>query len=256
MEFAQISVATASRALNEYTRRWPYNLTYERSGKIYIAEPGFVPAFSHDPLAGLDLVSTGLFKRYISSPISPVNLTSGISPKLEFDHVRTLTSAACCGFVVTVQYVSLRSGTRNRQLAPTHFFNSLSNWYCRAFDCSSGEFRVFRLSRFKKILDITALPSSLPEDRDWQTEVVLSLMPHPKHLQPEAIRLDLGLEDKPVLNVVVRAALAGYCLQEIRVDCSPHATLPAIEFPLHLANRYELASVASMQLSPGFAVSN
>ncbi|MEZ8097126.1 WYL domain-containing protein [Photobacterium swingsii] len=253
MEFAQISVATASRTLSEYTRRWPHNLTYKRSEKLYVAELDFVPAFSHDPLAGLDFLATGLIKRHIPSPLSSANLTAGISLTLNPELIRMLTSAACRGSAVTVQYVSLQSGTRERLIAPTQFFSSMGNWYCRAFDFSSSEFRVFRISRFKQVLNTVSLPSPLPMDNEWLTEVVLTLVPHPNHQQPEAIRLDLGLENKPVLNLRVSAALAGYCLQEWRVDCSANAGLPAAQFPLHLANRYELTTVYSMCLAPGFS---
>ncbi len=256
MAFAQISVATASRTLGEYARRWPHNLTYKHSEKLYVAESSYVPVFSHDPQAGLDLIATGLITRCISSPLAPANLPTGITPALDPERVRLLTSSACRGSAVTVQYLSLSSGASERLLAPTHFFNSLGNWYCRGFDFSAGEFRVFRLSRFKHVVNSVPLPSPLPVDSEWLTEAVLTLVPHPNHHQPEAIRLDLGLENKPVLNLRVSAVLAGYCLQEWRVDCSAEATLPAAQFPLYLANHYELATLPSMCLAPGFASSD
>ncbi|TOM17335.1 hypothetical protein CGH82_19350 [Vibrio parahaemolyticus] len=259
MEFAQISVATASRTFGEYVRRWPHNLTYKHSEKLYVAKSGYIPVFSHDPQAGLDLIATGLVTRYISSALAPANLPVGIAPALDPERVRMLTSAACRSSAVTVQYLSLSSGASERLLAPTHFFNSLGNWYCRAFDFSageSGEFRVFRLSRFKHVVNVVQIPSPLPVDSEWLTEVVLTLVPHPNHHQPEAIRLDLGLENKPVLNLRISAALAGYFLQEWRVDCSVEAVLPAAQFPLHLANHYELATLASMCLAPGFDTSD
>lgn len=96
------------------------------------------------------------------------------------------------------------------------------------------------------------LKGTIPEDKEWNTTVVLTLAPHRKHKNPDALKQDLGLRDQPVHNVSVNAVIAPFVLNELRVDCSVTGELNPSQFPLQLLNREELQFIQGMHLTPGF----
>ena len=55
-----------------------------------------------------------------------------------------------------------------------------------------------------------------------------------------------------VLDINVRAAVAGYLLRRWNVDCSAEATLEGDEYHLWLNNRKALYGVDNLIISPGF----
>ncbi|MFT5117371.1 MAG: hypothetical protein ACI9NY_000900 [Kiritimatiellia bacterium] len=82
--------------------------------------------------------------------------------------------------------------------------------------------------------------------------MTLTLAPHPNHANQDAFRRDLGLTDKPVLNINVSLAMAGFVLSAMRVDCSEAADMDIHQFPLRCMNLHDLKDVESLQIAPGY----
>jgi len=101
-------------------------------------------------------------------------------------------------------------------------------WHLRAYDRKSNSFRDFVLTRITKVTIIAQIPFSGEdklEDHQWMRMVPLQIIPHPKNLEyPTAIKLDFGMENG-MLEVNVRAAMAGYLLRRWNVDCTEEATI-------------------------------
>ena len=74
----------------------------------------------------------------------------------------------------------------------------------------------------------------------------------PNHHNPKGLKKDLGLLDKPVFNLTIPKALAGFKLAELAVDASPDGSLSPDYFQYRLLNLHELMKVSSMKIAPGF----
>lgn len=89
------------------------------------------------------------------------------------------------------------------------------------------------------------------KDIQWSRIVELELVPHPDQKRPEIIARDFAMKNG-VLKLQVRAAIAGYVLQQGKVDCSPDHSLVAREFRLWLKNPLALYGVQNAVLAPGY----
>ena len=112
-------------------------------------------------------------------------------------------------------------------------------WHLRAYDRKLKSFRDFVLTRITKV---TILAQTSPpeedklEDHKWMRMVPLQIIPHPNNVKhPTAIKLDFGME-KGMLELNVRAAMAGYLLRRWNVDCSQSGSLSGYEYQLYLQN--------------------
>lgn len=257
MLHGEISVATTSRALSEYREQFPDRVSYDASLKTYFAADDFVPAFTHQVRDALNFIAHGKIERFIGeaqeADLSPLPTLSG---SLTVAIVRQITTALTLGTPIDIDYYSASSQRKVRSVYPLAIFEAADAWYFRGYDLNEADFRVFRFSRVfsaspTKTLENLA-KSAVPVDNDWQQYITLTLMPHPKHANPDALKLDLGLVDKPVCNISTRKALAGFLLRTLRVDASLQAVLSPVEHQLYLANRHELLAVESMVIAPGF----
>lgn len=255
VRFFGVGTATASRAFSEYRRRYPGNIAYEIADRNYRAASTFIPAFEHDVHSALLLLAYGKDVRNVGAPLwSPPEieqLTAPLSP----ESIAPLTRALVAGLASEIEYASASSGVASRQVQPHAIFVAGGAWYLRAYDSIRADFRSFRLSR---VISAQAASVGFPEgvadmDASWNTAITLTLAPHPYHPNPESLRRDLGLTDKPVKNVSVPQALAGFTLIDLRVDSSTSGCLDPQQYPLRLMNRHELDDVASLKISPGWS---
>ena len=115
-----------------------------------------------------------------------------------------------------------------------------------------NEYRTYKLCRFTRAESIDTPYVSNVEDEEWNNHITLTIAPHTKHPHPDALRLDLGLVDKPVINIKTNKVLAGFILSKMRVDSSKDAILDCKMFNLQLMNRHELTDIKSMEFSPGY----
>jgi hypothetical protein len=252
-----VGIATASRTLKEYRSLYPGNIEYSVSDRLYVASPQFHAAYEHDVDKALSLIAYGLDIREVEGArFGYPNPMPFVAP-LKGSVISSITRAMIKKEAVKVEYASGSSGGSTRILAPNALFQGGGAWYVRAFDTQNDGFRTFRLSRIKSV------GTSFKADREWGAEfdgewrqaLTLTLGPHPARENQSALREDLGLTDKPVKNIHVNAATAGFILIDLRVDCSEGGILNPYEYHLRLMNRHELVGVSSMNISPGFKLS-
>ena len=89
-------------------------------------------------------------------------------------------------------------------------------------------------------------------DIQWNRIVELEIVPHPSLKHPKTIETDYAMENG-VLNVNVRAAVAGYVLHRWNVDCSEHHSLEGPEYHLWLKNHQALYGVENLVIAPGYS---
>ena len=90
-------------------------------------------------------------------------------------------------------------------------------------------------------------------DHQWQTQVNLTIAPHDKHQHPEAHAQDLGAAKGTAQNLTCNAVVAGYFLNDLRVDCSKDGSLNPLEYPFRLLNLQELVGVDSLKIALGYS---
>lgn len=253
MTHSEISVATTSRALSEYREQYPDSVNYDASMKTYFAADNFSPAFAHQAQDALNLIANGKIERFVGETLE-TDLTrfSILSSSLSVKVVSQVTTALTLDRTIHFDYYSASSKREKRRVQPLAIFESAGAWYFRGYDFNRENFRVFRFSRVFSINHSGVPSNAIPADTEWQERVTVTLMPHPKHANPEAVRLDLGLVNKLVCNINTRKALVGFLLNSLRVDSSLHATLSPHQHQLYLANRHELLDLDSMAIAPGF----
>lgn len=69
------------------------------------------------------------------------------------------------------------------------------------------------------------------QDIQRNRSVSLTLVPHPEQARDDIVARDFGMQDNQ-LTLNVRAAIAGYVLQQWNVDCSPDHSLDPAQSPL------------------------
>ncbi len=251
-----VGSVTASRILKSYSDNYPSNAHYSVSQRAYVWSESFCPQHLHPAEVALDVLANGR----ASQPVSTRRYgpeEASFRPPLAPELVGAVTRAMVGGGAVNVSYVSGTSGSSKKTLFPHAILESGGAWYFRAYDWDKQEFRTFRFNRVVSILN-----NHLPEDcesdagasndSEWHTPVVLTLGPHSRHPRPKALQLDLGLEDRPVKNIIANNVTAPFLLTDLRVDCSEGAKLDPFEYPLQLMNRSEVKLLGSMSFAPGF----
>jgi len=253
IKHGDIAVATASRAFNSYKDTFPGNSIFNESLRAYIASEVFSPAFEHDSEAALRLIAWG--QELNTIPVKTYGVDSfstvldSVSTSIVFQVTRAILNQHC----IDVLYSSA-SSTETRTLTPHSLFKGLGAWHIRAWDSKRTKFLCFRISRILKAEKANCLYTKTKEDDDlWNHVVVLSVSPHSMHENRKDLAIDLGMEGQYIRNISTNAALAGYVLNDLHVDCTPTASLPPQAFNLQLMNRHELECIESIKvLVPGF----
>ncbi len=117
------------------------------------------------------------------------------------------------------------------------------------------QFRDFVCTRFTNIeVAETELQQyeDKSQDKQWQQEVTIVLVPHPSLGNPLAIEMDYGMEEG-VLRLQVKAALTSYLLRQWQVDCSKDHRIVGQGCQLALANYEDLQGIENIHLAPGYA---
>lgn len=254
-----IQMAAATRDLTQYKELAVGNLEYDKRGKVYVRSAQFRPLFDFP----VERVRTWLSENYgdseprESSSVVPWE-GAGLPGKLNLELLSVLTRAIHQNNAVEISYRSLSSGRTSREIVPFALANNGLRWHVRAFDRRSGEFRDFVLGRLEdaKILPGPVAPHEKSEqDIQWTRIVELELVPHPANVQhPDTIETEYGMRDG-VLNMRVRAAMAGYLLRHWNVDCTADHSLKGGEYHLWLRNRQTLYGVGNLILAPGYNAS-
>lgn len=122
-----------------------------------------------------------------------------------------------------------------------------------------SRFTDFVVNRMEKpqIIESTIEEHETKEaDNQWNRIVELEIVPHPALEYPETIAMDYAMQSNdsknPVLNINVRAAVAGYLLRRWNIDCSEEHSLRGNEYHLWLKNYPALYGVNNLVIAPGY----
>jgi hypothetical protein len=255
-----IKEAAASRDLTLYNDIAPGNIIYNPRLRYYEPSSGFKCVFKYSTERLLSTMAEGYGDGVRNDNDSPIACEA---PKLSQPDQRVLsvvTRSLNLQKPIEITYRSLSSGETRREIIPHALVDNALRWHVRAYDRRRNRFTDFVINRisepkFCEIADI-AEHESQRFDKQWNTEITLELVPHPRLNYKETIEKDYGMK-QGVLKRRVRAALAGYVLRRWNVDCSSNHELDGQEYHLYCRNIKALKKISELEIStltlaPGF----
>jgi predicted DNA-binding transcriptional regulator YafY len=251
-----IALSNATRDFTLYRQLAPDNLDYDHRDKVYRRAKGFQPLFIYDCEHTLQTLTwgQGVGLEACDQPILVDSAPTLNQPDL--DILAAVSRAMYAAKALTIRYVSVSSGESTREIVPHSLVNTGQRWHTRAYCRAHSEFRDFVLTRITVADEVDGLidatVESLAQDQEWNREVELELIPHPRATYSRAIELDYGLESGQSIKLSVRAVMAGYLLRRWGVDCSPSATLHPDEYQLALRDPEWVANQVNLYIAPGF----
>lgn len=249
-------LSSASRDITLYKELCPQNMEYDSRDKRYYQMPEFTPLVEHDAKKTLAKLSNHISDGFdAKSDIDfPVEAPSQLNIPDIFIVAR-LVQATVNKKAVSIIYTSLSSGSGAREIVPHTIVDNGLRWHVRAFDRKSSSFRDFVITRISKVtlIDAEVNPGEDKlDDHQWMRMMPLRLVPHPENIKhPTAIELDYSMNDG-MLELNVRAAMAGYLLRRWNVDCTANASLLGSEYQLWLKNRQTLYGAENLAIAPGY----
>lgn len=256
VNYFELGLAAATRDLKIYKERAPDNVAYDNVEKKYFITNQFKPLFKHDARRTLIKLANNISDGFdaIGSTSFPIETPSPLNVP-DIDIIAKLSQAIINHKPINVIYTSLTSGSGSRELVPHSIVDNGLRWHIRAFDRKTKSFRDFVLTRITKVTIQAQTPAPEEdklEDHQWMRMVPLQIIPHPKNVEyPTAIKLDYGMENG-VLEISVRAAMAGYLLRRWNVDCSNNGELSGPEYQLFLRNTQTLYGAENLAIAPGY----
>lgn len=254
MEEFDVAPAAATRDLAAYKDAKPGNLIYDKGKRSYLASEGFEPLFHHSSQDALSYFAQRKPLLDEKEPLVPCNFPvelNVISEKI----VAKITQAISQARVLKISYLSLSSGKKTREVVPHCIVNNGIRWHVRAFDRSREMFLDLVLSRILKADLTDSLPTAPQErhteDRQWNRFVDLELVAHPRLDHGESIEHEYQMSNG-LRRIEMRAALAGYFLRRMNVDCSADHSLEGPEYHLWLRNSIALYGIANIEIAPGY----
>ena len=238
-----ISEPAATKDLALYVDLAPGMLDYDLRKKCYVYRGEYSRAlFEHDVYQSLFSL---LGERAIALDYGHAKriegwISSSIKRKLTVPLVSTITRCISQRKTLSAKYMSLSSGNSIRELSPLAIVHDGLRWHVRCFDHNKEDFRDFNLTRFSEAQQGSeGSNASLNDDSQWCKKVTLHLVPHPKALHPETIRLDYDIDDLAKC-VELRACFVGYFLRQWNIDFSDDASGNPKAQHLFLENKTEL----------------
>jgi len=251
-----IAPAVATRDLAAYRELAPQNIDFDGSRKVYVPTDGFEPVFEHEPDRILSALSRGFGEGIGKASAGfllcefPLRLNQ---PQLSV--LAVITRAIHQQRAVHLTYHSLNTGVSKREVVPFALVDNGHRWHARVYDRKSQEFRDLVITRMERplLLESADIATQEKSDQDiqWSRIVTLELVPHPAQARPEIVARDFGMK-KGSLVLNVRAAIAGYVLQQWNVDCSPDHSLEPTRYRLWLKDPLVLYGVQNAALAPGY----
>lgn len=250
-----VKPAAASRDLSLYRDIAPFNLDYDAPARCYRPSVSFKPVFEFSSERVLAWLLQGfgdgleLNLRQVAPCEGPGQLT-----KPDLNVLGIITRALVAKKAVRVNYLSLSSGSKHREVVPVALADNGLRWHVRAYDRDRDRFGDFVLTRITKAQEIdgdVAESEQIGADEQWARVVDMEIIPHPSIEWPKAVEADYAINGG-VLRIKSRAALAGYVLRRWNVDSSPDHRLDAASHHLWLRNTQTLYGVESAALAPGY----
>ncbi len=249
-----VKPAAASRDISVYRDLAPQNLAYDLTVRCYVPGTNFAPVFDISPGRVLTWLAQGFGDGLdlglpAQTPFEgPQNF---FAPDLNI--LAGLTRAICAKTAVAIDYLSVSTGAKRREVVPVALADNGLRWHLRAYDRSKKQFADFVITRIRQVTPLEDKPQPhecIAADEQWMSTVQLQLVPHPHMKWPQAVALDYGMT-QGVLQVTTRAAMAGYVLQRWSVDASPDHSLDPSAHHLWLQNHEVLRGVQSAVLAFG-----
>lgn len=235
-----ISEPAATKDLSLYAELAPTMLEYDLRQRCYVYANG-IPLFPHDVDQSLYSLSgeraIALNTKHAKRLSSSVQVS--IKRKMPVELVATLTRAMYQHKQISANYGSLENGSLDRILSPAALIHDGLRWHIRCFDHAKPKFKDYNLARFNSVAESGASNVLIDQDPEWTTEVIVTLVPHPKAEHPEIIRLDYDM-DGDAKYVAMRLCLVPYFLRDWHIDTTPSSTKSPKAHHLYLLNRQEL----------------
>lgn len=235
-----ISEPAATKDLSLYAKLAPEVLRYDMREKTYVLSTG-KPLFTHDIDQSLYSLSGKSAIAVNSSHARrlPNWVNASIKREPALDIVSTITRCIYQNSVMKAKYFSLSSGDKKRTLSPLAIVNDGLRWHIRCFDNDKNRYADFNLGRFTEVQSFEPSAANLLNDIEWNNEVTIELIAHPKSEHPETICMDFDLTDG-VKQVSLSACLVGYFIRSWNVDFSDTASGNPKAQQLYLNNKQEL----------------
>jgi hypothetical protein len=250
-----LAPAAATRDFSLYRKLAPDNLRLDGVTKHYCPAKDVAPRFDHPRDSILTILSLGYIDRieYGCRPMFSRDIPLSINHP-DIPVLAAVRRAINLGQALAVTYHSTSSGLANREIVLFALIDSGLRWHARAFDRFKNEFRDFVLPRISQpgvSIRSPDVHEQTTADIQWSQIVDLEFVPHPSYPQPEIVEQGFPMAGG-VLRPQVRAAVAGYVLRRLSVDCSPCHDLSCADHALMLRNPASLYGVSSAVLAPGF----
>jgi hypothetical protein len=252
----QTGPAGATRDIAMYRSLAPENLDFDGTTKVYLPSSSFKPLFEQSAGQVLTALSEGFGDGVNSAqrPLLPCEFPVALSlPPVSV--LAPITRAIHRRKAVRLTYHSRTSGPGEREIVPLALVSIGTRWHARVFDRKSSTFRDFVLTRMlePRVLEDSPVrdEETAQADLQWSRVIELELVPHPDFESTEVVLMDYPMDDG-VLKVRVRAANAGYMLQQWHVDCSPDHSLRGRQYALWLRDSLALYGSETALLAPGY----
>jgi len=245
-----IGSVTATRDIKEYRKLYPENIIYDVSSKSYVKNnTTFKKNFDHNDETALHFLSSGEWINEITTNKLIGIDTQYIKSQYAEDVISNLTQAIYSNCSLKVEYISNTSGQSSKELFPHSIFQLGTKWYTRAFDVENKGYINLKLSRVLSA-ELAEKGSNsinhLHNDKNWNSELIITVAPHPKLPHPETALLDLNLQNKPVFNIKTNEGIAGIVLSSMKIDITEDASENPLNYQLRLMNRHELVNLPSL----------
>lgn len=239
-ELLDVHFTTASRAMSEYVAINPAGVTYETTGRRYVADAGFTSKLTsgdvEEYLAFLARAGASAAGPVIRSHVS----LASPSPALFAILQRAIREAAA----VEAEHRSLRHPEASlKTLFPHALIEAGRRWHMRAFVPSANSFQDIALSRMTHVRRVELeRPGHAAPDRDdaWNARIEVRLQAHPdlSQAQQGVVRAEY-FQGALARAMTVRGALVPYVLRDLDVATDPSSQIPP-EFLLSVANPAEI----------------
>jgi WYL domain len=243
-----IKPAAVSRDLSLYRAIALSNLNYDQASRYYRPNSNFKPIHEFHPKRVLAWLLQG-FGDGLDLGLRQAAPCEGHGQLVKPDIavLETIARSICARKALRVNYLSLSSGTKKREIVPVALADNGPRWHVRSFDRERQRFSDFVMTRIANAAEIDREVSErelLTADEQWARMVDIEIVPHPGIQWPNAVVADYGVEGE-VLKIKTRAALAAYVLRRWFMDSSGHH--------LWLRNPQSRYAVESAALAPGLA---
>lgn len=224
-----ISRTQASLDINAYIAEFPGHLDYDKSDKHYVPGPGFTPHYtSLDPAEHLDrllAISRGadVPKGNWDTPPPAIHAPPIPARGMQNTILRDVLRAIEETRELTILYQSMSAPEpAMRRIAPHALCHDGFRWHARALCLRDAIFKDFLISRMIETTLGPMITLDPAMDQDWNTEVTLTIAPHPD-LSPtlaKAIALDYAMENGTA-TLRVRKSMLYYTLRRLGLDTDP-----------------------------------